>query len=217
VTALSTPTPGRAPPSLADVAIFLAGFGIIWTLFVIVVWKLGALPELARPWFRTALWLGAVLVWIAWQRPAAPLSWLGLSPLDRRSSAVTVAAFVILIAWNLLRVHAVGSSSTAPFLLTFSRLVQGLVGVFVEELVFRGVIQSRLSERLAAPYAVLLTAVLFLLIHLPGWIILSIPVGLGGVTTVFLVGVISGLLRLRTKSLWPGVAAHWANNIGAGF
>jgi len=217
VTAVSTTTPHPAPPSLGDVAIFFAVFGIVWTLFVVVVWKFGVLPESARPWARTALWLGAVLIWIAWQRPAAPLSWLGVSSFDRRSIAIAATVFVILIVWNLLRVHLMNSSAGTLSSLTFSKLVQGFVGVFVEEIIFRGVIQSRLSERLAGPYAILTTAVLFLLIHLPGWVILSIPVSAAGVVTVLLVGVISGVLRLWTKSLWPGVAAHWANNIGAGF
>jgi membrane protease YdiL (CAAX protease family) len=194
---------------------FFVGFGIAWTLFVVVAWKYGALPEWARPWLRTALWLGAVAVWIAWQRPAAPLYRLGLCSFDRRSKAVTIAAFMMLIGWNLLRVQLMNSSAGTLMSLTFSNLVQGLIGVFVEELVFRGVIQSRLSERLAGFYAILTTAVLFLLIHVPGWMILTIPVSAGRVATVFLVGVISGVLRSWTKSLWPGVAAHWANNIGA--
>jgi membrane protease YdiL (CAAX protease family) len=216
VTAASMTTLHPTPPTLRGIAVFFVGFGIVWTLFIVVVWKFGALPEPARPWLRTAVWLGAVVAWIAWQRPAAPLSWLGVSSLNRRNIAIALVVFAVLVVWNVLRVHLMNSSTGSLSSRPLDSLMWGFIGVFVEEIVFRGVIQTRLSERLAALHAILITSILFLLIHVPGWFILSIPVDAAAIVTVFLVGVIGGVLRWWTKSLWPGVAAHWANNLGAG-
>jgi membrane protease YdiL (CAAX protease family) len=89
------------------------------------------------------------------------------------------------------------------------------VGVFVEELVFRGVVQTRLAEGCAAPLAIVAAAALFLLIHVPGWAILGLPVDARTAVSIFLIGVICGGLRHWSGSLWPAVAAHWANNLGA--
>jgi|SRR5262245_15279784 len=96
-------------------------------------------------------------------------------------------------------------------------LISGLVGVFVEELLFRGVMQTSLSE-IARPWlAILIAAVLFLLIHVPGWVLLKLPIDAQIVGSVFAIGVICGVLRHLTQSIWPPIAAHWANNLGALF
>jgi membrane protease YdiL (CAAX protease family) len=94
-------------------------------------------------------------------------------------------------------------------------IVWSFAGVFVEELVFRGVVQTRLAEGCAAPLAIVAAAALFLLIHVPGWAILALPVDARTAVSIFLIGVICGGLRHWSGSLWPAVASHWANNLGA--
>jgi membrane protease YdiL (CAAX protease family) len=201
--------------SVRDVLIFFIGFAAVWTADVVLVWRLELVPEPLRPWLRTALWIGAVAVWIAWQRPPAPWKWLGLAPITPRQLASTLAAFAVIFGWNLVRVHVMAAPLHQLAAVTPARVAWGLVGVFVEELMFRGVVQTRLAEQLPAPAAIPITAVLFLLIHVPGWMILSIPADVMIVTSVFLIGLICGALRHWSGSLWPGVAAHWANNLGA--
>ena len=71
-----------------------------------------------------------------------------------------------------------------------------------EELVFRGIIQSRLERSLPAWIAVVLQAVLFGLIH-------GTPVQIG---YAFIMGLLFGLLRWRTGSILPTLAAHAAFN-----
>jgi membrane protease YdiL (CAAX protease family) len=198
-----------------DLTVFLVAFSTFWIAAVIAVWKLGVLPEAARPWFRTAVWVGACVLWIAWRRPHAPATWLGLWPIKAEQIGLAILAFAVIFAWNLLRVQVLAAplghlTAMAPRALAWS-----LVGVFVEELLFRGVVQGELAECFSSPTAILGAATLFLLIHVPGWIILDIPAGAVTVATVFLIGVICGALRLWSKSLWPAVAAHWSNNLGA--
>jgi membrane protease YdiL (CAAX protease family) len=67
-----------------------------------------------------------------------------------------------------------------------------------EELVMRGVLLPSLAVRLGDAPAVLLTSAIFALIHFD-------PIRL---LFTFVLGVLLGLLRLRTRSLWPSVVVH---------
>jgi membrane protease YdiL (CAAX protease family) len=198
-----------------DLAVFLMAFSIFWIAAVIAVWKLGVLPEAARPWFRTAVWIGACVLRIAWRRPDAPATWLGLWPFKAGQIGLAIFAFAVIFAWNFLRVQVLATPLGQLAAMVPRALAWSLVGVFVEELLFRGVVQGELAECFSSPTPIFGAATLFLLIHVPGWIILDIPASAITVASVFLIGVISGALRVWSKSLWPAVAAHWSNNLGA--
>lgn len=72
-----------------------------------------------------------------------------------------------------------------------------------EEFFFRGVLQPGLSEKLAPPTAIVVTAFVFAFFHLD-------PVGF---LARFEMGVVFGLLAWRSGSLWPSIATHSANNL----
>ena len=72
-----------------------------------------------------------------------------------------------------------------------------------EEYFFRGVLQRGLTEWLGLWRGVFLTSLIFSAIHLD-------PVGFMARLEL---GVLFGLLALRTGSLWPGIFAHAANNL----
>jgi membrane protease YdiL (CAAX protease family) len=73
----------------------------------------------------------------------------------------------------------------------------------VEELAFRGVILSALGRVLGARDAVVVSALLFMVIHLT---VLSFP-------HLFLIGLALGFLRVKTGSLYPGVLLHFVHNL----
>jgi membrane protease YdiL (CAAX protease family) len=210
---MGTPEAARRP--IRDLAILVIAFAAVWTADVILAWRLALVPDPLRPWLRTVLWIGAAAVWIGWQRIAAPARWLGLAPVSRGQAATACIAFVSIFAGNVLRVRFGGLPADQLAVATPSVLIWSLVGVFVEELVFRGVVQTRLAEHFAAPLAITVAAALFLFIHVPGWTILAIPTDARTALSVFLIGMICGGLRHWSGSLWPAVAAHWANNLGA--
>jgi membrane protease YdiL (CAAX protease family) len=209
------PVNSAARSPVRDVAVFFVVFAAVWTADVIVAWRLAMVPEALRAWLRAALWIGAVGVWVLWQRTPAPARWLGLAPLSLGQGACAVIAFASIFCGNLLRVSYLAPPlhqlAAAPLLVA----AWSFVGVFVEELVFRGVVQTRLAEGCAPPLAILAAAALFLLVHVPGWTILTLPADAQTVVSIFLIGVICGGLRHWSGSLWPAVAAHWANNLGA--
>lgn len=92
----------------------------------------------------------------------------------------------------------------APWELYVVLAAVALAAPFCEEYFFRGVLQQGLQRsRLSPVSAVLIAAVIFSLMH-------GDPVGF--LARVEL-GVLFGLLYLRTGSLWPAIGAHMANNV----
>ncbi len=86
-------------------------------------------------------------------------------------------------------------------------LVVALIGLailppLVEEITFRGILLERFAVKWRVGVAVIVSAVLFGILH-------ADPVGAG------MFGVVTGLLYLRTGSLWPGIIIHFVNNLVA--
>ena len=92
-----------------------------------------------------------------------------------------------------------GSDATG-LLLTVLMVV--LVGPFVEELLFRGVLLTALDERLGGVVAILLSAPVFAMLHGSLW---------SFVPLTFL-GIALGWLTVSRRSLWPAVVLHAAYN-----
>jgi sodium transport system permease protein len=84
-------------------------------------------------------------------------------------------------------------------------LLLAVVPAICEEVAFRGFILSGLRSRYRAWSAIVLSALLFGLLH----VLLSLFQQLFNAT---LLGLVLGLLAIRTRSLWPGVLFHATNN-----
>jgi membrane protease YdiL (CAAX protease family) len=85
-----------------------------------------------------------------------------------------------------------------------------LVGV-IEEIPYRGFMLRKLQERLNFWLANLITSLLFLAIHLPGWFALhtfNVPVAV----TITVFGFVMGLAVRWSDSLWAAIVAHSAND-----
>jgi membrane protease YdiL (CAAX protease family) len=87
--------------------------------------------------------------------------------------------------------------AAVPFVLFIA-----LAPAFTEELLFRGYIQGRLLRRWPAWVAILVTAVLFALMHVtPHAVVAVLPLAFW-----------LGVLAWRTGSVWPGIVCHaWVN------
>ena len=86
----------------------------------------------------------------------------------------------------------------------------GLVPI-VEELFFRGYVQTRLSETFDAPAAIVMTALLFTLSHTQ-YFIVSI-LGGGMLVALFIASLLASYVRYRFNSLLPAVIAHALGNV----
>ena len=77
-----------------------------------------------------------------------------------------------------------------------------LFGPFIEELLFRGSIQKLLLKDHSPMKAILITALIFVVIH----------INPAQVVNAFFLGLLLGWLFYRTGSLWPSICAHILNN-----
>lgn len=94
------------------------------------------------------------------------------------------------------------NEAQAPYVLILMFISSAIVPAFVEELLFRGMILSSVR-----PYsesgAILISAILFGLMH-------QTPFQLFYTTVI---GVILGVVRVKTGSIWVGVLVHFFNNL----
>jgi membrane protease YdiL (CAAX protease family) len=93
-----------------------------------------------------------------------------------------------------------------------------LIGL-TEEVVFRGFILQKLNEELEFAFANSISAVLFLLIHFPGWyasgLLSQDNMTYFYLTAAFVLvfGLVQGYVLKKTKSLWACMVIHSINNL----
>ena len=116
-----------------------------------------------------------------------------------------IYAFIItLTGWNHFAPPAMPPSFIGEGLMKLlSLLVIALWGPFCEEVFFRGFILPALIPRAGVLGAVGISSLIFALGH--GLVGIIIP--------VFVTGVLFAWLYLKTRSLWPCVAAHSLQNL----
>jgi uncharacterized protein len=120
--------------------------------------------------------------------------------------------FIVELATGLVKVNAVGpaASGSGGLALIFVFLVFVIVG-FNEELMNRGYILQNLAEGWGTPAAVMISSIIFALLH---W---SNPnVGSIALPNLFIAGVLFAVGYLVTRSLWLPIGLHFAWNFAEG-
>ena len=149
----------------------------------------------------------AVLLVFFLARRRRPLQEVGLRPVPGQAAAGAAGAApllyaVITLALSLLPTTWLQdySQASAPLSNTgvLPFLSVALVAPVVEEVIFRGLIQSRLARALPGWPAVLLSALAFALCH-------GQPVWMG---YAFLLGLVLGIMAWRAGSILPSVITH---------
>lgn len=140
------------------------------------------------------LFLGGMLILFAF--PLAQLAyWLNLK-LPLPSSLIAMEESTAEMISNLLLVQE-------PYELWFNLLVVAVVPAIGEELIFRGIIQQKLVQKMKNPHiAIWLAAFIFSAIHMQ----------FQGLFPRMLLGGILGYLFYWTGNLWIPIVAHFLNN-----
>jgi membrane protease YdiL (CAAX protease family) len=205
----------------------LAAFGayvaVLLVAGTLVIELAGRVPSnriLFDPWTNLAgLAAYAALVtgtlWAA--RPAGGAAAIGLRMPTNPSRAFALAGVVLvvgLVAAAALEplLHGAKSQGLTPRAfpggaeatigLALTAIVIVVVAPFAEELFFRGALTGALAQRLGA-FTPLASGAIFGAAHLEPR---AFP-------ALFVLGVLLGWLYMRTRSLFPGVAVHAANNL----
>ncbi len=100
--------------------------------------------------------------------------------------------------------------SRTEYVLAFLTLV--VVAPFAEELLFRGYFQGLTTKKAGKVAGVLVVALVFGLLHLPGFTETGLVLQWGAAADTFSLGIIVGVLRLLTGSIWSGVVLHAMKN-----
>ncbi len=227
---------GRVPWRIGDLAaataLVFVSFLVIQAIVVLAA-DVGeaAEPDLLTPWILGALeGLMLLAVWaFGVRRYRVPWSSVGLRlpearPELRRPSGVWANIIVLPMAALLMSlvatgvyasiIDALGLEALQPSPVPDEFLGSGatrllisavvvLWGPFVEEVFFRGFFLGGLIGPLGAARAAVVSAAIFAVAHFE----------IGSMIPLFITGLVLAWLYLRTRSIWPPLMAHAAQNL----
>jgi membrane protease YdiL (CAAX protease family) len=178
------------------------------------------------PWAAVAmaLLLLLMLVWLSghgWPRRTAafrrdhlrlwqpqPGAWSGDSLVTILSLIGALVGLSVLYALIGASRPPVDVSAYSTALRWSALLMSPLVAGVVEEMAFRGYMQRHL-ERIGPTFAILVTSAAFTLLHATHGLTYMLTLAPG----IFLASVIYGYLALRSGSILPGIALHFAGDL----
>lgn len=220
--------------------LYLPWFSLIFTFFVFMVlgtavrgnpvpmilgW--GIFSDIAV--FSIGIWdlgmiLAAAILFLILARNKLGTNVIGLTGrLSMNAVLYAVGGFIIsLIIYNLTEIalDTVGISMfwrggsnssliTVRTAIDWSIMIIGpvIISPLTEEIIFRGYVLTFLLERIGKKLAVIISAVIFMSVH--------IMFGLGLMVYIFFVAIVSGIIYIRFKSLYPCMLMHFLINLWA--
>ena len=229
IDAVATPNAAipRVKTTLAVALLMGLTISLIGTVPWVVLMRLNVRQHPEAPWAAatTACWLVIMLVWLSgrgWPRRTSafrrfhcrlwrpePGAWSGESLatiLSLICAMVGLSVVYVLMGASRPPVDVSAYPTTA---VRFSVLLMGpAVAGVVEETAFRGYMQSHL-ERIGPTFAILVTSTAFTLLHATHGLAYLVAVAPG----FFLASVVYGYLALKSGSILPGMALHFAGDL----
>jgi membrane protease YdiL (CAAX protease family) len=160
--------------------------------------------------------LGGVAIAAAWLSPVPLRERLGLvrPSWSAATSALAIVGSIVPFAIGIAAAYALAevlppdpavakmyAAMTPAWVLPFLLFISFAPGFF-EEMMFRGYVQRRLLERWPAWIAILLTSLVFAIVHVaPHAVVFAFPIGIW-----------LGMMAARSGSTWPGIVCHAAIN-----
>jgi membrane protease YdiL (CAAX protease family) len=206
----------RNRTSFAPFLVYVAAFHLLW-----IAWPVFLYPRLVTVGsetltyavinlsFRFLYWIAPVLLYLRYVDGVDPFEYLRMTPPVRRGLMLAL----VLTAINVIGTFArFGMPHLSLQRVTWNSVLgtSFLIGLF-EEIPYRGFMLRKFSERMNVWLANLVTSLLFLSIHLPGWIALHI-FNPGAAVSVFLLGVVFAWAVSYSGSLWSAIITHSAND-----
>src|SRR5262245_27933276 len=206
----------RQRSSLAPFLAYVAAFHLLW-----IAWPYYLYPRLMSVGnatltyaaisltFRFLYWIAPVLLYLRYVDGVNPFEYLKLRGHVRRGVIVAVALTVINVIGTFARFGAPHLSMTR---VTWHSILGTSLSVgFIEEIPYRGFMLQKFGERMNFWLANLVTSLLFLGIHLPGWIALHM-FNAGSAVSIFVFGFVMAIALRYSKSLWAPILTHSAND-----
>jgi len=195
---------------------YLLFFNTAWTLWVLFGYpRLRAVGEqtlryaLINLAVRALLWVLPVFLYLRYLDRVDPLAYLKLRQHWLRGIVIGFAMSLFIL---LLSVAQHGWPHPRPGGLTWNSVLSTslLIGFF-EEIPYRGFVFQKLCAWTSRTSAVVMSSLLFVAVHLPGWLSLHLFT-LQILIFVLVFGALMAILLLIAKSLWAPIIAHSLND-----
>jgi len=209
--------PGGRRASFAPFLAYVIAFHLVWIAWPYVFYPrlttaLGAATlsyAVVQLSLRILVWVVPVFVYLWLIDRVDPVEYLKL----RRHVGRGLAVGLVVTALNLAGMFArFGPPHLSAERVTWNSLIgtSFLVG-FIEEIPYRGFMLQKFTERIGFWRANLVTSLLFVAIHVPGWLALRM-FRVENALSIFAIGVVLALAARWSRSLWAAIVAHSAND-----
>lgn len=164
--------------------------------------------------FKIIIWIIPVVLYLKFFENINCLKYLKLNTNLKSgfiwSVSIIIVGIVILIIILNLKIY----QFTNPFQNQYSSVI--LIAPILEEITFRGFILNKLNEISSFWYVNIITSILFVAIHIPGWIIINETIILYDmiqlIISIFIISIILGWVMQKSGSLYPAIVLHAINN-----
>jgi uncharacterized protein len=158
---------------------------------------------------RLAVWVVPVWLYVRFVDGAEPLEYLRLRQHKRRGVVIGIIVTALNLVGSLTRF---GLPHLSMQRVSWNSILgtSTMVG-FIEEIPYRGFILQKIAERTNFWIANLITSLLFLAIHVPGWLALN-TLRADTAATIFVFGFVMGVVFKYAGSLWAPIIAHSTND-----
>jgi len=159
--------------------------------------------------FRLLVWVLPVFLYLRHIDHVDPIEYLKLKHNWKQGIIIGVVLSILIFLGSMVR-YGIPYSNLQS--LTWNNVLSTslLIGV-IEEIPYRGFILQKFEERYSFWMANLISSILFLCMHLPGWISLHL-LRADTVIFVFIFGVVMAIVFKVGKSLWGPIIAHSLND-----
>jgi CAAX protease family protein len=206
-----------SPHKLRSLGCFLAGFFVVWTLWALLLARYPHLNQFGvlRVVVRVAVWIVPTCLFVRFVEGPPVFGRLGFE--KNRGKGVVFGCLGWLVLAAVVGAQHSGRFSHFAIPKDPATWLNAILSApIAEEVLFRGLVFRVLLERLAVWSAVVVSALLFALIHLPYWWLsgAAAPAGLGlRLGSIFAYGVFFALLYRWSGSLYAPVICHVLNNL----
>ncbi|QVL31958.1 CPBP family intramembrane metalloprotease [Telmatocola sphagniphila] len=196
---------------------FLLVFYLLWTSWAYLLFHYPAELDwgILKALVRLLVWVLPVFLYVRLVLHREPFQYLGLIQNVRKGLLYGLIASVLypglIAAYRMLfeeakfQVPEKWNSWLNPI----------LSAPLAEEILFRGFVLQQLIEITTRKKALLISAMLFAISHLPYWVLTDEMTGIDLLLAqlkIFFYGLIFGALFLIAKSLWASITLHTINN-----
>ena len=219
---MNAPTPARRGTPLFWLAMALVMS--VWAVRASVgfVFDLAIDPDYRSIYsngIKFALWVVPAAAFVAWVRRDSLVGALRVGLPSARAlplTAALIAAYLASVAFDTARKHGVslGELGAALSQRGLANFAGAMPSAFSEEVLFRGLVLTELSERWGFWPANAVSGILFVSMHWPHriWRDGLGPGVLADAPALFAIALALGFVTWRTRSIWPAVIFHAANN-----